>query len=245
MFPSTSRLPRVIVLPMPDSTGHFQDSLLAWFARAKRDFPWRSRRDPYAVLIAEKLLQQTAARDVVVRSYEHLLRRYPTTELLAQAHVPDLESIIRPLGFAYRAVELREMARSLVARHGGEVPADLGALLALPGVGDYAARAVLSFAFGEDVPVVDTNVARFLYRLYGLPGRQPTNPARKKSLINLAATLVPTGRSKDYNLAILDLCATVCKPGVPLCAVCPVRPYCVHGLERLVMARARVPSADN
>jgi A/G-specific adenine glycosylase len=231
MFPSTSRLPGMIVLPVPDSQGHFQDSLLTWFAQARRDFPWRSQRDPYAVLIAEKLLQQTAARDVVVRSYEHLLRRYPTPKLLAQARVPDIEDIIRPLGFAYRAVELREMAQSLVARHGGEVPADLGALLALPGVGDYAARAVLSFAFGKDVPVVDTNVARFLYRLYGLLGPQPTNPARKKSLINLAATLVPTGRSKDYNLAVLDLCAAVCKPGVPLCALCPVRTYCMYSSE--------------
>jgi len=221
----------MIVPPVPDSKGHFQDSLLAWFAQTRRDFPWRSQRDPYAVLIAEKLLQQTAVRNVVVRSYEYLLRRYPTPELLAQAHVPDLEGIIRPLGFVYRAVELREMAQSLVARHSGNVPSDLGALLALPGVGDYAARAVLSFAFGEDVPVVDTNVARFLYRLYGLPGPQPANPARKKSLINLAATLVPTGRSKDYNLAVLDLCATVCKPGVPLCAVCPVRTFCAYGLR--------------
>jgi A/G-specific adenine glycosylase len=100
-------------------------------------------------------------------------------------------------------------------------------LIALPGVGDYSARAVLSFAFGEDVPIVDTNVARFLYRLCGLPGPMPANPARKRSLIELAGELVPAGRAKEFNLAILDLCAQICRPKNPLCTDCPVNLYCI------------------
>lgn len=210
----------------------FQECLLSWFEQSHRDFPWRLQSDPYAILIAEKLLQQTAARSVVVQAYQRLLYLYPTSQHLSEASVADLEEIVRPLGFNYRAKELRAMALELVTHFGGEVPRNLKDLLALSGVGDYAARAVLSFAFGEDVPVVDTNVARFLYRLYGLQGSLPTNPARKKSLIDMAGTLIPTGRSKEFNLAILDLCAQICRPTNPLCLDCPVQAYCVYGAKR-------------
>lgn len=215
--------------PTAENKAAFQNALLAWYECHRRRFPWRRKRDPYAILIAEKLLQQTAAREVVVGAYKQILRQYPTPRRLANARVLDIEEIIRPLGFLYRAKELQALGRELVARHRGQAPRTLNELLALPGVGDYAARAVLSFAYGEDVPIVDTNVARFLYRVYGIEGRMPSNPARKKSLIELAATLVPSGRSKEWNLAILDLCAMVCTPAKPKCAICPVKKYCVYG----------------
>lgn len=160
-----------MALPLtPDEVEDFQARLFAWFRQARRAFPWRLRDDPYSVLLAEKLLQQTAARPGVVNAYQQLCRRYPTPLRLARARLRVLEKIVQPLGFPYRAKELRELARTLVIRHGGEVPRNLEDLLALPGVGDYAARAVLTFAFADDVPVVDTNVCRFLYRLYGIPG---------------------------------------------------------------------------
>ncbi len=221
-------------IPLTEGTRiGFQERLLSWFEQACRDFPWRSQSDPYATLIVEKLLQQTAAREVVVQAYQQLLDQYPTPQHLSQANVPELEQIVRPLGFTYRAKELRTMAQELVARHNGIVPGNLNDLLNLPGVGDYAARAVLSFAYGEDVPVVDTNVARFLYRLYGLEGPLPANPARKRSLISLAGKLIPAGRSKEFNLAILDLCAQICRPTNPLCPDCPVQVYCVYGTKRV------------
>lgn len=216
----------------PNSLRDFHDSLLAWFEQAQREFPWRSRTNPYAILVAEKLLQQTAARDAVVQAYERILSRYPAPHHLARAHMADIENIVRPLGFAYRAKELHDLAQALVARHGGEVPSSLMDLLALPGVGDYIARAVLSFAFNRDVPIVDTNISRFLYRLYGIQGTQPANPARKKILIELAAALVPQGRSKEYNLAVLDLCAEVCKPVKPLCLDCPIQKYCTYATKK-------------
>ena len=215
-------------MPLSDSNKlEFQRQLLAWFQQAGRDFPWRSQSDPYAILVAEKLLQQTAARDVVVRAYEQFLYKYPTPWHLAAANVSDIQEIIQSLGLRYRAKEFSLLAQELVDRHGGKVPQDLRQLLALTGVGDYTARAVLSFAFGKNIPVVDTNVARFLYRLYGIPGPLPANPARKKSLIELASGLIPSGRSRDFNLAILDLCAQICKPATPLCTDCPVQVYCV------------------
>ncbi len=206
-----------------------QDRLLAWFASNRRDFPWRRTSDPYAVLVAEKLLQQTAARKVVVDAYQTLVGTYPSAEALAGARSEHLGSVIAPLGFHYRAKELKALGVALLDRHAGKVPAQLQELKALPGVGDYAARAVLSFAYGQDVPVVDTNVARFLYRVFAISGRLPSNPARKKSLIDLAARLVPTGRSREFNLAVLDLCALICTPSRPKCTSCPVQQFCSFG----------------
>lgn len=207
----------------------FQECLLNWFKQSHRDFPWRSYKSAYATLIAEKLLQQTIARETVVRAYQQILERYPGPEKLAQADIIDLEKIIKPLGFLYRAYELRAMAQALLERHDGKVPQTLEELLVLPGIGDYAARAILSFVFEQDVPIVDINVARFLYRVYNLQDKFPSNPARKRSLINMAANLVPSGRSRDFNLAILDLCALICKTSKPECQHCPVRIYCEFG----------------
>ncbi len=126
-----------------------------------------------------------------------------------------------------RARELKALGQVLVSKYNGRVPRDLDSLLSLPGVGDYAARAVLSFAFSKDVPIVDTNVARFLYRFFGPPGNLPSNPSRNKQLLRLAEELLPSGRSREYNFAILDLCAAVCTPSDPKCHVCPVRDRCM------------------
>jgi len=233
---------RAAHMPTPDDNRvAFQESLLEWFEREHRDFPWRLRSDPFAILIAEKLLQQTAARAPVVTAYEQVLQRYPSPHDLAAADVNDLEEIVRPLGFTYRARELISLAQVLVERHEGHVPNTLSALLALPGVGDYVARAVLSFGFGEDVAIVDTNVARFLYRLYCLPGKLPSNPARKKSLIAMAQTLLPPGKAKSWNLAVLDVCALICKPLKPLCPSCPVQRFCAYGVSRDVSPTSAFP----
>jgi A/G-specific adenine glycosylase len=183
---------------------------------------------PYAVLIAEKLLQQTAAIDKLVEVYNRIINTYPTPRLLADAEISTLEDIIRPLGLRYRAKELRDMANELIARHNGEVPRDLKRLIELPGVGDYAARAVLSLAFGENIPVVDTNIARFLYRTFGLKGPLPSNPARKRTLTELAGKLIPKGHAREFNLALLDLCAQVCKANKPQCLECPIKTHCAY-----------------
>lgn len=213
--------------------------LLRWFQKAGRSFPWRSQRDPYAILVAEKLLQQTAARSVVIEAYCALLTRYPTAAELARADVRTLIRIVQPLGLSYRAIELRALGQSLMSEFGGHVPADLRDLMSLPGVGDYAARAVLSFAFDQDVPVVDTNVARFLYRFFGLTAPFPANPARKKNLIELAESLIPKGRARDFNFAILDLCAAICRPGQPQCERCPVQLSCAYGRIALPLVTSR------
>ena len=215
-----------------DSRVKLQERLFDWFDREGRDFPWRSQSSPYAVLIAEKLLQQTAAIDKLAEVYNRIINTYPTPGLLAGADISALEDIIQPLGLRYRAKELRNMANELVVRHNSEVPRDLKKLIELPGVGDYAARAVLSLAFGENMPVVDTNIARFLYRMFGLKGPLPSNPARKRALTELAGRLIPKGRARKFNLALLDLCAQVCKANNPKCSECPIQTHCAYYASR-------------
>jgi len=205
-----------------------QNSLLRWFENNERPFPWRRTRNTYRVLVAEKLLQQTAATDAVVKAFREIVRRYPSWSALADAQPGHLKTIVAPLGFAYRASELVRLARAIVRCHAGQAPHDLKSLLALPGVGDYCARAVMSFALRQSFAVVDTNVARFLVRYFGLDFRLSPNPARDRKLQHIADALVPVNCSRDFNFAVLDLCAAHCKAKQPECQRCPVRKNCAH-----------------
>lgn len=208
----------------------FQKSLLEWFYTNRRTFPWREETSPYKILVAEKLLQQTTASERVVAAFTLLIDRYPTPEDLANAELRHLNKVIKPLGFKYRARELRELARQIVKVHSNSIPRDLDELLSLPGVGSYIARAVLCFGFSIPVAIVDTNVARFIFRVFCLSDKFPANPARKKNLIAKAQSLLPNTEFKEFNLAILDLCAKICLPRKPKCEACPVLKFCCYGL---------------
>lgn len=205
-----------------------QKDILDWYANNRRDFPWRNTNNPFEVLLAEKLLQQTKARDTVVSIYTALLTRYPTAQDLMKADVENLREIIQPLGLDYRAVEIKDMATEIVEIHNGIIPSNLDNLLKLTGVGDYSARAVLSFAYNQNISIVDTNVARFLHRLCGIKESLPANPARKKYLRHLATQLLPEDASRDFNLAVLDLCALICTPRNPKCYGCPLQEFCAY-----------------
>ena len=206
-----------------------QQLLLKWFEEYGRDFPWRQTRNPYHVLVAEKLLQQTIARDYVVIAFNAIISKYPTINELAKTSSDLLEPIIQPLGLIYRANELITLADEIVKKHDGIIPNDINSLLSLPGVGDYAARAILVFAFVQDIPIVDTNVARFLHRFLGLQEPISKNPARSRQLRESARSLLPKGKSRDFNFAILDLCALLCKVRSPQCADCPLQENCDYG----------------
>ncbi len=208
-----------------------QTSLLRWFEKHQRQFSWRRTRDPFKILVAEKLLQQTAATEAVSHAYDEIVGRYSNSHALANASKRDLQRIVKPLGLVYRASEFQRLARAIRDQHSDKVPRDMKKLLALPGVGDYCARAVLSFAFGERWAIVDTNVARFLHRYFGLNSRWSQNPARDKHLQRLADGLVPAGASRSFNVAVLDLCAAHCKARQPQCLGCPVRAGCAFSAE--------------
>lgn len=192
-------------------------AVLAWGLPRLRELPWRTIRDPWRILVAEVMLQQTQARRVIP-AWQAFCAAYPTPSACASASLGDVLRRWHGLGYPRRARNLHDAATTMVARHGGQVPDDLDALLALPGVGPYTARAVLAFAYERDVAVVETNIARVLARL----GGERLTPKRVQAL---ADSLVPHGDGWAWNQALMDLGATVCRP-VPRCSGCPIEPSC-------------------
>lgn len=193
--------------------------LLAWGAQARRDLPWRQTRDPWAVLVAETMLQQTQVPRVVPR-FESFLARFPTVAACASSPVGDVVAEWAGLGYNRRAVHLHRCAVAVCERHGGALPADLDALLALPGVGPYTARAVLGFAFERDVGLVDTNAGRFVAR--ALAG----SALGRRGAQELADAAVPPGRGWEWGQTVFDLGALVCTKRAPSCERCPIVSRC-------------------
>ena len=188
-------------------------ALLDWWDAAGRDLPWRRTRDPWAVLVSELMLQQTQVPRVVPK-WAAFLERFPTVAACAAAPVGDVVRLWSGLGYNRRAVNLHRCAVAVVDRHDGRLPDSVDALLALPGIGPYTARAVLAFAFERDVGVLDVNAARVLGRAFGV-----TTQAE-------ADAVVPPGEGWAWNQAVLDLGATVCTRKTPRCDECPLAPVC-------------------
>jgi len=195
--------------------------LLDWYAAHKRSLPWRTMRDPYAILISEFMLQQTGVERVIPK-YEEFLTRLPTLSHLAHAAPADVIRLWAGLGYNRRAVWLQQAAQQSLARWGG-LPSAVADLMSLPGIGPYTARAVACFAFDVQVAVLDTNVRRVLARLQGEPG---TPPLKDKQMQALADALLPPGRAYDWNQALMDLGATICNHDAPCCLICPVQSSC-------------------
>jgi A/G-specific adenine glycosylase len=202
----------------------FQRALLAWYARHGRDLPWRRTRVPYRVLVSEIMLQQTQVERVIPK-YRQFLRTYPSLRALAAADVDDVRRLWYPLGYNIRPVRLHAIARETVARYGGRLPADGEALRALPGIGRYTAGALLSFAYGRDAAILDTNVRRVLGRVF-LGPRRLARTRGDRRFWKLAEALVPAGRAYDFNQALMDFGATWCTPRKPRCPRCPMRAFC-------------------
>ncbi len=198
--------------------------LLAWYAQARRRLPWRERPDPYAVLVAEVMAQQTRL-ETVLPYFERWMTRFPTVEALAQAEEQEVLALWEGLGYYRRARHLHRAAQEIVARHGGRIPTEPSQLAALPGIGPYTAAAVASIAFGRDVAVVDGNVLRVFARLFAI--EEPVDTAAgRRTIERLAAEHLPPGQASAYNQALMDLGAQVCTPRQPNCAACPVRDLC-------------------
>ncbi|MFN2557595.1 MAG: A/G-specific adenine glycosylase [Nitriliruptorales bacterium] len=193
--------------------------MLEWGSGRRADLPWRWTREPWPVLVAETMLQQTQTARVVPR-YRDFLATFPTPLACAAASPAEVLRHWDGLGYNRRAVSLHRAAHIIVHHYGGHIPDDLDALLSLPGVGPYTARAVLSLAFGQDWGVLDTNAARVLAR--AVAGRRLDRPEAQR----LADSMVPVRRSRDWNQAMMDLGAGVCVRRVPRCDDCPVLSQC-------------------
>ena len=205
--------------PDPARRHRLTEDLLGWAEGVRADLPWRATRDPWAVLVSELMLQQTQVVRVVPR-YLRFLASFPTVSDCADASVGEVVRAWEGLGYNRRAVNLHRASREIVRLHGGVVPDHLDALLALPGIGPYTARAVLCFAFERDHGVVDTNAARFLAR--AVAGHRLT----PRSAQDLADEVVPMGRGWAWNQAVLDLGAEVCVKRAPRCGECPIASSC-------------------
>ncbi|HEY5436121.1 MAG TPA: hypothetical protein VIK13_12880 [Candidatus Limnocylindrales bacterium] len=198
-----------------------RDAVLAWYEATGRPLAFRATSDPYAVLVSELMAQQTQALRAA-ESWTAWMVRFPTVLALAEAPVAEVLRAWAGLGYNRRAVALHRAARVIVEEHGGEVPASVPELEALPGVGPYTARAVAAIAFGMPVGAVDTNVRRVLGRLVA-GGAEGFTPA---SMQALADAVVPAGRAGAWTHALMDVGARVCKPAKPLCADCPASTWC-------------------
>jgi A/G-specific adenine glycosylase len=203
-------------------------AVLAWFDARGRVLAFRATRDPYAILVSEVMAQQTQVSRVV-EAWGRFLARFPTVRDLAVATPADVLRAWQGMGYDRRALNLRRAAQAIVADHDGEVPRDVDALERLPGIGPYTARAVAAIAFGARVGAVDTNVRRVIARaLGGVDG-----PARPPTWLQAAADAsADPVRPGDWTHAVMDVGATICRPRNPVCAACPLEPWCRFAAER-------------
>jgi A/G-specific adenine glycosylase len=198
----------------------------AWFLRNQRDLPWRADGYPaWGILVSEIMLQQTPVARVIPR-LEEWLARWPTPAALAAASPGDAVRAWERLGYPRRALNLHASAVAITRKHGGVVPSDIDELLALPGIGEYTARAVAAFAYGERYPVVDTNVRRVLARAIGGDG-EAGPPSTRRDLAAMETQLPrDPADARVFNAAVMELGAVVCSARSPRCEECPIASQC-------------------
>jgi len=209
-------------------------AVLGWGIPQMRELPWRNTRDPWRILVSEVMLQQTQV-DRVIPKWTAFLEVFPNPEACAAGSLGDVLRLWQGLGYPRRARNLHATASLVCAEHGGRLPDDLDALLALPGIGPYTARAVLAFAYERDVAVVDTNIARILARTVG----ERLTPKRAQEA---ADALVPAGEGWTWNQVVMDLGALVCRP-TPNCEQCPITAGCAWYRTGLMLPDPAVGSA--
>jgi len=200
-----------------------RDAVLAWYDGTGRELAFRTRSDPYAVLVSELMAQQTQAARAA-EAWTSWMARFPSVEALASAPVAEVLRAWAGLGYNRRAVHLHRAAQAIVERHGGQVPTTVAELEALPGVGPYTARAVAAIAFGEAVGAVDVNVRRVLGRIVA-GGQEGIPPS---SMQALADASVPQDRAGAWTHALMDVGQRVCRPRRPNCADCPAIAWCAY-----------------
>ncbi|MCV3217128.1 A/G-specific adenine glycosylase [Plectonema radiosum NIES-515] len=206
----------------------FRCKLRAWAFQYLRDFPWRRTTEPYAIFIAEFLLQKTeASRASPI--FEAFISRYPTLNALGIAQLEEVANILQPLGLFFRTQRLCQCVGIIVEQYQGKIPDTETQLLALPGVGKYTARSICTNAFGQSLAVLDTNVARILERFFGLQGNRVKS--RCKMLWKAAEKVAPDTEVGKWNLTLLDFGAAVCTARNPHCGECPLQEKCIYKFQ--------------
>lgn len=206
------------------SRKQFVQRLLRWYKKNSRNLPWRRTKDPYAILVSEIMLQQTQV-DRVIPYFHQWMKQFPTVHALAGARTGDVLQTWKGLGYNRRALYLQRTAQAIVNTHHGVFPTSTVELEQLPGIGPYTARAVASFAFNADEPIVDTNVTRVVGRVF--IGFKKLPHTAQQRIWTLAQHLIPKkGKTYTFNQALMDFGATVCTLRTPRCTTCPLRTQC-------------------
>jgi len=226
---ASSAPPTTPELRAPDlraQAGSLSQALLTWYDHHRRQLPWRAkagqRADPYHVLVSELMLQQTTVATVKGR-FDPFIARFPTLDALAAADEQDVLHAWQGLGYYRRARALHAAARAVKTDHDGRLPTTVDALLPLPGIGEYTAKAVAAIAFEQPVLPIDGNGVRVLARIFRI---ETPMPGAAKEVRTLAAAFEPCPRPSDLAQAIMDLGATICRPRQPRCEVCPWQTSC-------------------
>jgi A/G-specific adenine glycosylase len=206
----------------------FTSQIITWYNENKRELPWRGTKDPYLIWLSEIILQQTRVAQGMPY-YMRYVGAYPTVFAMANADEEEFMRIWQGLGYYSRARNMRETAK-LIAQQ-GFFPTNYAELVKLKGVGEYTAAAIASFAYNEDVAVLDGNVFRVLSRFYGIEDDILSGKGKKK-FAELANEILPKGHAATYNQAIMEFGALHCKPKQPLCASCPLALNCFAFKEK-------------
>jgi len=207
----------------------FSNLLISWYHNHQRDLPWRNTSDPYKIWLSEIILQQTRVNQGLPY-YNKFVNHYPTVYDLAKAPEDEVMRLWQGLGYYSRARNLHDCAKSVVKNHHGEFPKTYDELLALKGIGKYTAAAIASFAFGQAVPVVDGNVFRVLARYFDVSDDIAQAKTFNK-FFKIAGELIPKEQAADFNQALMELGATICKPNSPDCTNCPLAQDCAARIQ--------------
>jgi len=210
------------------SAGIFAKKLLKWWQNNKREFPWRKTHNSYKILISEILLHRTRANQVIP-VYLEFLERFPTVAAISEASIEDVKKILYPLGLSWRAEFLHKMALEIMEKYEGKIPFKTKELEALPGVGQYIAAAVRCFCHGYPEVLLDTNTVRIIGRFFGI--EKTDSSRRNRQFRELYEPLIDQKRPREFNYAMIDLGALICKPNNPICSICPLGKKCKYRIK--------------
>jgi A/G-specific adenine glycosylase len=219
----------------------FREQLIQWYIKNHRQLPWRETDNPYHIWVSEVMLQQTRVK-IVLLYYQKFLERFPDLRRLAHADLQSVLKIWQGMGYYARARNLHEAAKLALEKYNGNIPDNWDRLRELPGVGEYIAAAVLSFAFNQPYYVVEGNVKRVLARLFEIDA--PVNRSFSLKIFREAAgKLFDSYQPGVFNQAIMELGAVICSPRNPECGICPVQSLCLsHQDQKVVDYPTRLPN---
>lgn len=203
----------------------FTNTLLTWYRKNRRSYPWRKERSPYKIMIAEFMLQRTRA-DQVLPVYLEFIKKFPDIHNLSLADENDIRDTLKPLGLYWRATHFKKAANYIINEYGGNIPSSKDELQKIPGIGDYVAGAILAVSYSKSTNIVDSNIARVLNRYYGL---NLTGEIRRNKKINeLSGSIFSEGNPKLILFAIIDFSAVICTSLNPHHDICPMKNQCIY-----------------